>query len=110
MQWLLVFLVELVSTAIKWFIGRGVRKFAVVLGYITVVLAAYIAFVTATYAAVFALKPVAPPGINFALAFLPPTTPLFLSAYMTALIARRLVDFKDKFTRAAVFNPYKLPI
>lgn len=99
MQWLFVGIVYVLERLVTWFLKKGIKNGAIFLAYVTAILAAYAVFVTATYAAVFALRPVAPPGLNFALAFLPPTTPLFLSAYMTAAIAKRAYDWHKHFTR-----------
>lgn len=99
MQWLLVGLAAILERIVAWFIAKGIKTGAIFLAYVTAILGAYAAIVAATYAAVFALKPVAPSGLTFALAFLPSTTPLFLSAYLTALIAKRAFDWHKYFSR-----------
>ena len=92
-------LVTLVERLIAWWITKGIKVGAYFLGYVTFAVAAFTAFLALVYATVSALKPIAPDGVGFALAILPPSTGAYISAYLTVLVAKRVYDWHKQITR-----------
>lgn len=99
MQWLFIGLVEIIRSIATWFITSGFRKSSVFLTYVTTILGLFISFVALIYFSLNAVIFAAPAGVGFGLAFLPDSTPLFISSYLTALIAKRVFDWYHHFSR-----------
>jgi hypothetical protein len=99
MQWIWVGLVGILERIFSWFIGKGIKSTALFLSYSTFIIGGFIAFIALSYAAINALRPVVPFGVDFGLSLLPSQTPLYISAYLTVLIARRVYDLQKRFTR-----------
>ena len=97
--WLVTALAAVAERIVSWFVKSGIKTGAFFLGYVAIVVGLYAAFLGATYLAVTALRPSVPPGVAFGLAFLPPSTAFYTSAYFTALIAKRVFDWHKQVTR-----------
>jgi hypothetical protein len=99
MQWLFVGLVGIVERIVTWLATKGIKTAGFFLSYMSIIVAGFLGFVALCYTLISALQPITPFGVAFGLAMLPSSTPLYVSAYITALIARRVYDFHKMFTR-----------
>ena len=99
MQWLLIFLGDLLSNFLSWFTKKGLYSLGVTISYIGINLALYLAFITATSSAFWALEPIAPPIIPFVLSMFPPVSFAMMNAYFVALVARRVFDWHRRTLR-----------
>ncbi|MFL9711902.1 hypothetical protein [Methylobacillus sp. Pita1] len=99
MHWLFIGLASIVERVVTWFIVRGIRKSAYFLGYVSFVLGLFTAFVAMAYTGITLLRPITPTGVAFGLAFLPPSTPAFISFYVTVLITKRVYDWHKHLSR-----------
>lgn len=99
MQWLFIGLAGIVEKVVSWFISRGIQKGAYFLGYVTFILGLFTAFLAMAYIAINSVRPFAPTGVAFGLAILPPSTPAFISVYLTVMIAKRVYDWHKHLSR-----------
>ncbi|WP_048811625.1 DUF5455 family protein [Methylobacillus flagellatus] len=99
MHWLFIGLASIVEKVVTWFILRGLKKSAYFLGYVTFIIGLFTAFLSATYIGLNVLRPITPTGVAFGLAFLPPSTPAFISFYVTVLITKRVYDWHKHLSR-----------
>lgn len=99
MQWFFLGLIEIVRTVAAWFIRRGFKSGAVFLTYVVTIIGVFVAFVALIYGLLNGLVFIAPAGVGFGLSFLPPSTPLFISTYLTSLVAKRVFDWYHHFSR-----------
>ena len=97
--WLLTGLAALAERIVSWFVSKGIKTGAFFLGYATLIVGMYSAFLVSTLLAVNALRPVVPTGVAFGMAFLPPSTTFYMNAYFTVLIAKRVFDWHKQITR-----------
>ena len=97
--WIVTAIAALAERLATWFVTKGIKTGAFFLGYATLVVGLYAALLATTYLAVTALRPAVPPGVAFGLAFLPPSTVFYSSAYFTTLIAKRVFDWHKQITR-----------
>lgn len=84
---------NLVEFILQFFIGKGLKNLSIYAAFAVFIVGLYATFVASTYAAVMALKPLAPAELRLGFMLMPSTTPLFLGAYFTALIAKRVFDW-----------------
>lgn len=94
MQFLLVFLGGLLTKVAEWFAKKGLVAVGTTITLISLYIGLYIAFITATTAAVWALQQASPhPFIPFILSFFPPVFFAMINVYFVALVSRRIFDW-----------------
>lgn len=110
MQWLIGFLWALAVNLASWFIERGLAKLAAFFATVAVTLGLFTALLATFYTLLNGIQVVAPFRLNFILSMLPQSTLIYLDVYVTALIAKRVYDFKViTLTKAAELKSVKLP-
>lgn len=98
MQWLIVFLGNLAVSLVSYMMQKGLRRAAMVLTGISIVVGLFVAFVAGAYAVLNGLLTLAPDGVAFGLSMLPSSTPFYISSYLTLLVAKRLFDWSSMFS------------
>lgn len=95
MQWLLVFLFEILQKIFQYFIKRYLYRTAVFLAWASFSIGLYIAFLAFVKISVSALEVSAPEGVSIAIGFFPGIVFDFATLYLTILIAKRVYDWKQ---------------
>ena len=84
---------NLVELILQFFLGKGLKSMSIYAAFVVFIIGMYSAFVAATYLAVIALKPALPAQAAYAFVLFPPSTPLYVGAYYTALLSKRVFDW-----------------
>ena len=93
MQWLLVALAQLFATIAAEFAKRGIAKYAFILATIGTWVAMFGTIVASSYITLASLMPSAPNGVAFAVGLLPINTPIYVGAWISTLITKRIYDY-----------------
>lgn len=95
MQWLLVFLFEILQKIFSYFVKKHLYKTAVFLAWTSFTVGLFIAFLAFVKLSIAALQVAAPAGVSLAVGFFPGITFDLASLYLTILIAKRVYDWKQ---------------
>jgi hypothetical protein len=96
MPWLIAFLGGLLTSIFDWFVKRGVLAVTLTTTYIATFIGLYLIFIIGTTAAFFALQPITPKGVSFALSFIPPVGYAMFNLFFTAQIAKAVYEFRKE--------------
>ena len=99
MNWLLIFLGGLLEQLFGFFAKKAFRSIAIVGAYIAFYIGLYLTFLIAFTAGMWALEPLIPTFIPFALSMIPPVAFTMMNFYFTALVARRVFDWHKRATK-----------
>lgn len=81
---------------VNFFLGSRLAAFAGALAIFSFYVGLLVAFIAGAYALIFGVQQAAPPSITFALAFLPPSAPAMIGAFYSALVMKRILDYKKQ--------------
>ena len=96
MPWLPSFLGGIVTKLLDWFVKRGVLAVTLTTTYIATFITLYLVFVVTTTTAFFALQPITPKGVSFALSMIPPVGYAMFNLYLTTKIAKAVYEFRKE--------------
>lgn len=81
---------------VNFFLGSRLAAFAGALAVFTFYIGLLVTFIAAAYALIFTLQQTAPRGISFALSFLPASAGAMIGAFYSALVMKRILDYKKQ--------------